>query len=258
MSDKSPIDVVLGQIESARDELAVYPPTEFDWLARCRESANLLVPWLTTVAQELKTFVEEVLNSRKLVRESWSDIKSAVGDAIPRHLVEAMDRELEREAILLENVGGDITSKVIERFLIGNFSQGELESNGRSDYPDLFIRSKPYEGLPTFKRIKDKTKEYGAALKGKKKRPVRVPDGLEIKTCRERFAVDCHHAHAGLHLALLFHVRRRVVEVTDIMVAFMRHEDYRITTPSTPTTTLKASFNGSNFVSILPSEASNS
>ena len=168
-------------------------------------------------------------------------------------MCEIMDRELDRELFLLSMIGGEIMSKVIEKFLIENFQNGQLESNGRSDYPDLFLRSKSYDGLPSFVRIKDKTKVYGKALKGKKKRAVRVPDGLEIKTCKDRFAVDCHHAHAGLHLVMLFHGRTGSVEVTDVMAAFMRHDDYRITKPSTPTTTLKASFNGKNFVSLLPS-----
>jgi hypothetical protein len=166
-----------------------------------------------------------------------------------------MDRELDREAVLLATVGGDVMSKVIEKFLIENFPGAHLESNGRSDYPDLFLRSKDYEGLSKFVRLKDKTKDYGAALKGKSKRAVRVPDGLEIKTCKGRFAVDCHHAHAGLHLALLFQGRKGSIEVSDIMIAFLRYADYRITQPASPTTTLKASFNDKNFVSLFVDSA---
>ncbi len=162
-----------------------------------------------------------------------------------------MDRELDREAILLATVGGDVMSKVIEKFLLESFPDGHLESNGRSDYPDLFLRPNDYEGLPKFARLKGKTPSYGAAIKGKSNRPVRIPDGLEIKTCKDRFAVDCHHAHVGLHMALLFRGRKGSLEVFDIMVAFMRFADYRVTKPASPTTTLKASFNGKNFVSLI-------
>lgn len=248
-----PLTAVLSQIESAKAELDIYPPSGFGWHRRCVETAKVLVPWLTDLAPQLKTFVEEVLNSKQLVRDSWKKIKAAAAKSIPAQLRELMDRELDREAILLDTVGGDVISKVIEKFLIKSFPAAHLESNGRSDYPDLFLRSKDYNGLPKFVKLKDKTKDYGAALKGKTNRAVRVPDGLEIKTCRDRFAVDCHHAHAGLHLALLFSGRKGSLEVTDIMVAFMRHADYRITKPASPTTTLKASFNGKTFVSLLSS-----
>jgi len=39
--------------------------------------------------------------------------------------------------------------------------------------------------------------------------------------------------------------------VDGVMAAFMRYEDYRITKPKTAATTLKSSFNGDNFVSLL-------
>ena len=250
MSSRRPVDIVLSQLRIAKHELDNYPPHGFGWHKRCVESTRLLVPWLTETAPDLKAFVEEVVNSKQLVRETWKTIKHTAGKNIPTKLLATMDRELDREAVLLTTVGGDVMSKVIEKFLIDNFPGGHLESNGRSDYPDLFIRTKNYEGLPTF-ASKSKSKKYGAALKGKTKRPVRVPDGLEIKTCKNRFAVDCHHAHSGLHLVLLFQGRTGSVDVEDIMVAFMRHGDYRITQPNSPTTTLKASFNGKNFVSLI-------
>lgn len=251
MTSTTPIDVVISQIYAAKEELNQYPPSGFGWYDRSIETARELVPWLTEIAPQLKTFVEEVVNSKECVRESWKKIKSLVGKDIPSALLELMDRELDREAVLLATIGGDVMSKVIEKFLIESFSGDYLEANSRSDYPDLFLRSKDYERLPAFVRLKDKTKDYGAALKGKAKRPVRVPDGLEIKTCKDRFAVDCHHAHAGLHLVLLFHGRKGSIEVSDLMVAFLQYSDYRITKPASPTTTLKASFNDRQFVSLL-------
>ena len=94
--------------------------------------------------------------------------------------------------------------------------------------------------------------EYGAAVKGRQKRPVRVPDGLEIKTCRERIAVDCHHPHAGLHLVLLFTEAARLFAVEDVRIAFLRAGDYRESERNTTATTVKYSFNGDYFVSLLP------
>ena len=52
-------------------------------------------------------------------------------------------------------------------------------------------------------------------------------------------------------MALVFKTPDGLFEVSDILVAYMGYEDYRVTRPSSPTTTLKASFNGSNFVSLL-------
>ncbi|MFM8327719.1 MAG: hypothetical protein ACKN9U_22900, partial [Pirellulaceae bacterium] len=83
---------------------------------------------------------------------------------------------LDYEELLISEAGGMVVSKLIERFLIEKSVGWKLESNG-------------------------------AAIKGKSQRPVRVPDGLEVKTCKGPFAVDCHHAHAGLHLVVR-HQRR--------------------------------------------------
>lgn len=90
---------------------------------------------------------------------------------------------------------------------------------------------------------------YGVALKGN--RPVRVPDGLEIKTCRDRIAVDCHHPHAGLHLALIFSEVSRIFPVNDVRIAFLRSKDYREAQRNTTATTVKYSFGGERFVSLL-------
>ncbi|QDU53879.1 hypothetical protein Pan181_00570 [Aeoliella mucimassa] len=244
----TPLATVLAQVENAKAELDNYPPVDFDWYSRCIKTVNTTVPWLVGVGPLLKQYVEEVLNSPTLVRDTWTKIRSTANDSIPLGLIDIIDRELDREKVLLDQVGGDIVSKVVEQFLIEHFEEGCLESNGKSDYPDLFLRSRSYEGLPKFTRG---SKNYGAALKGNRARPVRVPDGLEIKTCRNRFAVDCHYPHTGLHLAVVFKEEKVLLEVTDIKIAFMRVSDYRISKRSTKATTDKASFNGSNFVSVL-------
>jgi hypothetical protein len=86
--------------------------------------------------------------------------------------------------VLLGYVGGDVVSKIVEKYLINQYPEGSLESNGASDYPDLFFRSDDYSQLPAFTRGKGQT--YGAATKGKAKRPVRIPDGLESKHVTRR------------------------------------------------------------------------
>jgi len=251
-----PLQHVLNQIEAARCELESYRPAQIDWVGRSRSTAMSLVPWLAENSSELKNYLTRVMNSphdvRQLVKRLHELLDSIPDDSRQRtlkRLKKQLDQSLERERLLLRSVGGTVISKLIEDFLIGKSVDWQLESNGASDYPDLFLRSKDYSKLPKFRRGTDQV--YGAAVKGNEKRPVRVPDGLEVKTCRNRFAVDCHHAHAGLHLAVLYEKVKAQFVVKDILVAYMYFDLYRITKPATPTTTLKASFSGDHFVSLI-------
>jgi hypothetical protein len=93
---------------------------------------------------------------------------------------------------------------------------------------------------------------YGAAVRGKQRKPIRVPDGLEVKTSRNGANIDCHYPHVGLHLMLSFITTGEKVAVDDVLVAFLRQNDYHITEPKTKATTLKASFSRAAFVSLLP------
>lgn len=247
---------VINQVQEAKSELSSTLPKSIDWNTRATQTCRRLVPWLETQSKALANYLTDVMNSPNVVRES---VKSLVD----RFLAETAHRQstadekllarirsaLEHEELLFSGAGGPVVSKLIERFLIDKSDKWNLESNGASDYPDLFFRDNDYSGLSKFQRGSKQV--YGAALKGKSQRPVRVPDGLEIKTCEGTFAVNCHHAHAGLHLVVLFSKARKQFRVNDIQVAFMRQDFYRITVPASPTTTLKASFNGTNFISIL-------
>ncbi|MCC7084304.1 MAG: hypothetical protein IT427_04775 [Pirellulales bacterium] len=87
--------------------------------------------------------------------------------------------------------------------------------------------------------------------------------GIEIQTC---FALitgmpigECIGHRPALRtnevtcfdFASLFDGHTGSEVVTDILATLMSKDDYRITRPRTPTTPLKASFNGSKFVSLL-------
>ena len=50
---------------------------------------------------------------------------------------------------------------------------------------------------------------------------------------------------------MLFSVAKGKLTVKDFQIAYLRKADYRITVPKSSATTLKASFNGSNFVSLF-------
>ncbi len=171
----------------------------------------------------LKQYVEDVLNAPAKLRVLWAVIREHVD--LPEQQILEFDRHLQLDNILRESVTGEVASKVVTQYLTNH--NLDLKSNGRSDYPDLYLESLDYSELPVFRKRRGADQEYGAALKGAKRRPVRVPDGLEIKTCRDTIRVDCHHPHPGLHLVLLFSETNRVFMVTDISVAFLCSSDYR-------------------------------
>lgn len=245
------LETIRSQIAAAHADLHSYRPASMDWRARAIATANDLIPWLGEIAPALRNYVQDVLNAPTLLRSMWVKIREHVN--LPKRQIEAFDRQLTLDEVLRESVTGEIVSNVVSKYLIEHHPARALRSNGRSDYPDLYLDSLDYSSLPLFKRKKnDLTKdEYGAALKGKQKRPVRVPDGLEVKTCRDRIAVDCHHPHAGLHLVLLFTEASRLFTVEDVRIAFLRSSDYRESERNTTATTVKHSFGGERFVSLL-------
>ncbi|WP_149113753.1 hypothetical protein [Limnoglobus roseus] len=249
---------IVAQIKSAKRDLDKYQPHEVDWNQHAVAAAEELVPWLSTVVHGMKDYVQDVLNAPALLRSLWGTIRKHVD--LPTEQIEAFDRQLTLDDVLRESVTGEVISNVVTKYLIEHHPTASLKSNGRSDYPDLFLSDRDYTLLPVFKRIKKiplkegkAEEQYGASIKGSHKRPVRIPDGLEIKTCRDRIAVDCHHPHAGLHLILLFSHSKRIFNVSDVRIGFLRHEDYRESNRNTTATTVKYSFNGDRFLSLLSS-----
>lgn len=242
---------VRAQIEAAKADLQNYRPDTVDWHHRAIATADALIPWLIEIVPLTKNYVEDVLNAPVVLRSMWKAIRSHVN--LPKEQIEAFDRQLTLDDVLRESVTGEVVSNVVTKYLLENHPESALKSNGRSDYPDLYLGTLDYSALPAFRRKKKVAPddEYGAAVKGKQKRPVRVPDGLEIKTCRDRIAVDCHHPHAGLHLVLLFTEANRMFTVNDVRMAFLRSADYRESERNTTATTVKYSFNGDCFVSLL-------
>jgi hypothetical protein len=245
------LTTIKSQIKEAESDLHAYRPTSVDWNSRAGATAASLIPWLIKIVPGTKDYVQDVLNAPAKLRSMWATIRQCV--SLPQEQIEAFDRQLTLDDVLRESVTGEVVSNVVTKNLLEHYPAAALKSNGRSDYPDIYMSTLDYSALPQFKRKKKVSPEdeYGAAVKGKQKRPVRVPDGLEIKTCRERIAVDCHHPHAGLHLVLLFMETARMFTVKDVRVAFLRSSDYRESERNTTVTTVKYSFNGDRFVSLL-------
>ncbi len=245
MADSDALLKVLQQVESAKPELDAYSPPGFGWYGRAIQTVNTLVPWLVQEAPGLRLYVEEVLNSPALLREAWATVKEKIDS--PGE-VARMDELFDRESVLLKFVAGDTVSIVVTGHLLARYPGGALAGNSKSDYPDVFIKTHDYSKLPV--RARD-DKEIGAAIRGKLRKPIRVPDGLEIKTSRNGANIDCHYPHVGLHLMLSFDTTGERVVVDDILAAFLRREDYRIASRKTEATTVKASFSRAAFVSLL-------
>ena len=241
---------IRSQIMAAQADLHTYPPQSMDWTSRAFTTADYLIPWLVQVAPGLKCYVQDVLNAPVVLRSMWGTIRKHV--RLPKEQIEEFNLQLTRDEALRKSVTGEVISNVVGKYLL-EYPDSRLKSNSRSDYPDLYLATADYSALPPHERKKNVTAEdeYGAALKGPEKRPARVPDGLEIKTCRNRVNVDCHHPHAGLHLVLLFTESSKVFTVTDLLIAFLRSSDYRERQRNTTATTPKYSFGGVHFVSLL-------
>lgn len=245
------LTVIKAQIKESVADLHNYRPESVDWSARAISVAENLIPWLLNVIPGMKTYVQDVLNAPALLRSLWKTIRGRVN--LPREQIEAFDRQLALDDVLRASITGEVVSNVVTKYLMDHYPDSALKSNGRSDYPDLYLATLDYSTLPQFTRKKKVTAgdEYGAALKGKQQRPVRVPDGLEIKTCRARIAVDCRHPHAGLHLLLLFTEVEKMFTVNDVRIAFLKSADYRESKRNTTATTVKYSFGGERFISLI-------
>lgn len=240
MTEPSILESLTRQVDAAKGELDAYQPDAVDWHRRCMTASELLGAWLDSVAEGLRCEIDTTLASPHRVRETWEQVKTITD--VPPPLAEEMDANLNREGFLVQRPSGALISKIIEAYLIAQYPNGSLKSNGSSDYPDLYDSAFDYSFLSPHSRT---AASYAASLKGG--RPVRVPDGIEIKTIVGRGGIDCHYPHVGLHLIAILDAGddTKPMHVTDIRLGFARHENYRITTPKTKATTLKASFNSS-------------
>ncbi len=245
MSKSTPLNHVLGQIKNAQAELEAYAPAGIDWSKRATTTANTLVPWLAKEAPSLQQYVGDVLNSPALLRQAWAALRGQI-DA--RAEVARIDELLAHTSVLLNFVAGDTVSVVVTAHLLNHAPDKVLSGNSKSDYPDLFLNSADYSKLSV--RVKG-DKEMGAAIRGATRKPVRVPDGLEIKTSRDNANIDCHYPHMGLHLMLSFVTTGEKVVVDDVLIGFLSRADYRISGRNTEATTVKASFTRAAFVSLL-------
>ncbi len=245
MTETDALPLILQQVEGAKAELESYAPSNIDWYRRSVTTVETLVPWLAKEAPGLRLHVEEILNSPVLLRETWAALRSRIDthDEVAR-----IEELLKHEQVLLDFIAGDTVSIVVTQYLVTRYQNGALVGNSKSDYPDLFLETNDYSKLPA--RVRS-GKKIGAAVRGPLRRPVRVPDGLEIKTSRGKASIDCHYPHVGLHLMVAFTRTGELAVVDDVLVAFLGSADYRISGRKTEATTVKASFGRAKFISLL-------
>jgi hypothetical protein len=247
------LELMLAQVQEAATDLRDYPPVSVDWsskgvdwFSRSQATTRTLVPWLTANAAGLKAHVERILSAPDRLRETWDKIRESVD--LPEEILEEFESTLSDMGMLHEYISGEVASAIVMRYLQAEYPNSDLRPNGKSDYPDLWLRTNDYTQLPSRRRG---AKSYGAAVVGTPPRPVRVPDGLEVKTCRDTFRVDCHHNHVGLHLVVVFSEQATRFTVNDILVAFLKSSDHRRCDRNTTATTDKFSFGGDRFMSLL-------
>lgn len=242
---------ILRQIERDQRELAALVPV-IGWPERVRKTAEVFVPRIVGVADELLRHVEHSLNSPEFVRTIWNQVREVLTD--PRvaglfdfdveELAASMNAALESENRLLAIITGDTVSKLIADFLCREYP--DLAQNNRSTYPDLYFNTSDYTPLP--KRTRKLAE--GPALRGKK--PTSIPDGVEVKSNRgQRIRVDCHHDHQGLHLALTFDHNGECWVAYDLYLAYLSKADYRRAERNTTATTDKFSFGHAPFISVI-------
>lgn len=239
----NPMAIIRRQINASKADLDAYLPKSMGWHGRALQTSEMVVPWLCQNAGIICGFVQEVCNSPGQLRLLWENLRKQQDLG---NLGTQINRLLGYEMILVSEIAGDVVSRVLTDYIIGIFPKNNLKANGKSDFPDLYLNSKNYAGLPLFSRSNT---NFGAAMKGG--RPARVPDGIEIKTCGPTVRVDCHHPHMGLHIALCQTGEPGNVRVVDLMAGFLRSSDYRESKRATTATTVKFSFGSDKFVSML-------
>lgn len=233
---------ILQQINCDDAALAALQPP-MDWRRRVIQTTEKFVPELVIVAGELVNEVEQSLNSPKLVRIIWNELKSQLPTQGFEQSVNAMDLALTREQELFSVITGETVSKLIADFLCRSIRN--LGQNNRSTYPDLYFTDVDYSILPT----RSRGRAEGPARRGSN--PTSVPDGIEIKSNKgARIRVDCHHDHQGLHFALTFGCESGVWHVYDIYLAYLSKADYTRATRNTTATTEKFSFGHTPFISV--------
>ncbi len=139
------LSTINGQIKGAEADLASYRPTSVDWQKRATFAAECLTPWLIEVAPGMKDFVQDVLNAPVRLRSMWSLIRAHVN--LPREQIEAFDRQLTLDDVLRESVTGEVVSNVVTKYLLEHHPARALKSNGRSDYPDIYLSTLDYSAL---------------------------------------------------------------------------------------------------------------
>lgn len=239
-------DHLTRQIDSASSDLRKYRPTDVDWYARVHRLVATAIPEIAAALPEVRARWEAIMNSPRralALRE-----KMIASQQFDDNDVQILD-DLENQAAYVPT---SVASKVLQKILEEHITW--LGSNSDSDYPDMYDSRLDYSNLPKWTRAHAQVDNAGASLKGNAQRPVRIPDGIELKSIEMGRGIDCHYPHMGLHLIMQFTKGNWVTpwECVDFKAGFLRETDYRIGKRKSRANTVKASFSiGAQFVSLL-------
>lgn len=260
---------ILGQVNSS-ESIKELEDLGKDWVKRVNDGVRYFVPKLVVTAPKLVERLSVVFQGPgELLNQLDSPAFKAFSEKIAN-----LDPELHKtlegfelnsrrfasgtlELVTKYLVAQQIT-KVMEAFLTDSFD-GLVKCNGASLYPDLYqISSEPYYSTLQRQRSKTKGKSkevvetiHGPCVNGSNQ-PSKVPDGVEIKSKKGKsIRVDCHAAHAGLHLVLTWTTKKSMMVVNDISLAYIRTCDYTECKRNSKATTIKYSFGAQPFISLL-------
>lgn len=238
-----------------------------DWNSRVTESIEFFVPVLVSMAPKLVQRLEVVFQgpSRLLQLFASKEFKAVVNSVENDPASYQSLQKIEQDGRTLAEgtlelvtkylVAQQIT-KVIEAFLQETFGES-VKTNGASLYPDIYrVESEAFYSMLPIQRSKKKGQDlvdtiHGPCVNGNGQ-PSKVPDGLELKSKRGAgIRVDCHAAHPGMFMVITWSTVKQILVVNDIALAYVRSFDYSECKRNTKATTVKYSFGGERFISLL-------
>jgi hypothetical protein len=215
------LDDVLTRIEVARPELESLSPDDVNWFQRAREFAIDVVPWLDEVSSDLASHLDEEIYLQRDVLRRWSN---SDGELSGIRFRASLDRNCDFEGATPNFIGEDVVNDAAKRFLVERHPQQRLVMNHACDYPGLFMGDNDdYWDLP---ETVDPSSCRIVPFLGPNDFPKAVPDGLEVRTCRERFDLHCRYPYLGLYLVLVLTEKDHTAVVRDFSLDFMSASDF--------------------------------
>ena len=255
---------VLDQINSAdaRRELQDMQPSNIQWHAQVKQTAERLVPFFCAKAKQITSDIEQRLNAPvvalQLAQEPWLDAIST--SPTYKRKLETLRDSLKLAAEYTYNLKSQQVSSELASVItrLARSSDLPITENSGSLYPDFYFINYDYASLPLHK----KGKKIEGPNRRKDGKPSNIPDGFELKTNEikskksPKVKVDAHGSHSGLHLAVSWAGNKsRAFEIVGFWIAYIRKSDYKHSNRNVESTTDKYSFGHKLFISLIPQQS---